>query len=73
MAAMEQLIPVINKLQDVFNAIGHDPVDLPQIVVVGNINIYKFNIILLVFLMIFLKITKHFLFFFVVSLQWYCV
>jgi len=36
MAAMEQLIPVINKLQDVFNAIGHDPVSLPQIVVVGS-------------------------------------
>lgn len=33
---MEQLIPVINKLQDVFNAIGSDPIDLPQIVVVGS-------------------------------------
>ncbi len=33
---MEQLIPVINKLQDVFNTIGSDPLDLPQIVVVGS-------------------------------------
>ncbi len=33
---MEQLIPVINKLQDVFNAIGGDSIDLPQIVVVGS-------------------------------------
>lgn len=34
--AMEQLIPIINKLQDVFNTIGQDPLDLPQIVVVGS-------------------------------------
>ncbi len=34
-SAMEGLIPIINKLQDVFNSIGIDPVDLPQIVVVG--------------------------------------
>jgi replication fork clamp-binding protein CrfC len=33
---MEQLIPVINKLQDVFNTIGADSLDLPQIVVVGS-------------------------------------
>ena len=33
---MDQLIPVINRLQDVFNAIGYDPIDLPQIVVVGS-------------------------------------
>lgn len=33
---MEQLIPVINKLQDVFNAIGSEEIDLPQIVVVGS-------------------------------------
>lgn len=33
---MEQLIPVVNKLQDVFHAIGHPPIDLPQIVVVGS-------------------------------------
>eukprot|EP01113_Clastostelium_recurvatum_P027373 TRINITY_DN32_c0_g1_i4.p1 TRINITY_DN32_c0_g1~~TRINITY_DN32_c0_g1_i4.p1 ORF type:complete len:859 (+),score=230.38 TRINITY_DN32_c0_g1_i4:15-2591(+) len=34
--SMEQLIPVINKLQDVFNTLGTDPLDLPQIVVVGS-------------------------------------
>jgi dynamin 1-like protein len=33
---MDQLIPVINKLQDVFNTTNSDPVDLPQIVVVGS-------------------------------------
>ncbi|XP_077495321.1 dynamin related protein 1 [Amblyomma americanum] len=32
---MEALIPVINKLQDVFNTIGADALQLPQIVVVG--------------------------------------
>jgi dynamin 1-like protein len=30
------LIPVINKLQDVFSAIGQQALDLPQIVVVGS-------------------------------------
>ena len=33
---MEQLIPVINKLQDVFNTVGADAIQLPQIVVVGS-------------------------------------
>lgn len=28
---MEQLIPVINKLQDVFAAIGQSVIDLPQV------------------------------------------
>jgi dynamin 1-like protein len=32
---MEQLIPVINKLQDVFATVGSDSLQLPQIVVVG--------------------------------------
>ena len=32
---MEQLIPVINKLQDVFNTVGAEAIQLPQIVVVG--------------------------------------
>src|SRR3990167_6283571 len=32
---MEQLLPVINKLQDVFNAVGGERIDLPQIVVIG--------------------------------------
>ncbi len=34
--AMDQLIPIINKLQDVFSAIGQSPINLPQIVVVGS-------------------------------------
>lgn len=33
---MDQLIPIVNKLQDVFGAIGQQTVDLPQIVVVGS-------------------------------------
>jgi dynamin 1-like protein len=33
---MENLIPVVNKLQDVFGAIGSQALDLPQIVVVGS-------------------------------------
>ena len=33
---MEQLIPIINKLQDVFNTVGSESIQLPQIVVVGN-------------------------------------
>ncbi|KAK1167276.1 dynamin-1-like protein isoform X2 [Acipenser oxyrinchus oxyrinchus] len=33
---MEALIPVINKLQDVFNTVGSDVIQLPQIAVVGT-------------------------------------
>jgi len=33
---MDELIPTINKLQDVFNSLGYDPISLPQIVVVGS-------------------------------------
>uniref|UniRef100_A0A8C9ZLH3 Dynamin-1-like protein n=1 Tax=Sander lucioperca TaxID=283035 RepID=A0A8C9ZLH3_SANLU len=33
---MEALIPVVNKLQDVFNTVGTDIIQLPQIVVVGT-------------------------------------
>ncbi|KAF0465235.1 Dynamin central region-domain-containing protein [Gigaspora margarita] len=33
---MNDLIPVVNKLQDVFNTIGSETVDLPQIIVVGS-------------------------------------
>ncbi|KAK4310989.1 hypothetical protein Pmani_017483 [Petrolisthes manimaculis] len=33
---MEALIPVINKLQDVFNTVGADAIKLPEIVVVGS-------------------------------------
>ncbi|KAK9475671.1 Dynamin central region-domain-containing protein [Lipomyces japonicus] len=37
MASFEDLIPVVNKLQDlVFNTIGTDTIDLPQVVVVGS-------------------------------------
>ena len=32
---MDSLIPIINKLQDVCSAIGHSPIDMPQIVVIG--------------------------------------
>uniref|UniRef100_A0A7S2V112 Dynamin GTPase n=1 Tax=Fibrocapsa japonica TaxID=94617 RepID=A0A7S2V112_9STRA len=33
---MEQLIPVVNRLQDVFSAVGEQSIDLPQIVVIGS-------------------------------------
>lgn len=33
---MDKLIPVINKLQDVFNAVGSEGIDLPQLVVIGR-------------------------------------
>ncbi len=33
---MDALIPVLNKLQDVFNTVGHETIQLPQIVVVGT-------------------------------------
>ena len=33
---MNQLIPVVNRLQDVFAAIGQQTFNLPQIVVVGK-------------------------------------
>ena len=35
---MDDLIPVINKLHDVFATVGNDPtsIDLPQIVVIGS-------------------------------------
>ncbi|CAG8470143.1 5719_t:CDS:10 [Scutellospora calospora] len=33
---MNDLIPIVNKLQDVFSTIGSDTVDLPQIIVVGS-------------------------------------
>lgn len=36
-AAMEQLIPVVNRLQDAFTSIGASfSIDLPQIAVVGS-------------------------------------
>ncbi|KAI1305909.1 Dynamin-1-like protein [Halotydeus destructor] len=42
---MEALIPVINKLQDVFNTIGTDAIQLPQIVVVGSQSSGKSSVI----------------------------
>eukprot|EP01103_Thecamoeba_quadrilineata_P012257 TRINITY_DN3115_c0_g1_i1.p1 TRINITY_DN3115_c0_g1~~TRINITY_DN3115_c0_g1_i1.p1 ORF type:complete len:777 (+),score=202.82 TRINITY_DN3115_c0_g1_i1:35-2332(+) len=33
---MDSLLPVINRLQDVFGTIGYDSIDLPQIVVIGS-------------------------------------
>ena len=33
---MDNLIPLANKLQDVFGAIGQEQIDLPQITVVGS-------------------------------------
>ena len=33
---MEKLIPVINKLQDVFNTVGRESIQLPQISVIGT-------------------------------------
>jgi len=42
---MEALIPVINKLQDVFNTIGTDAIQLPQISVVGSQSSGKSSVI----------------------------
>jgi len=42
---MENLIPVINKLQDVFNTVGADAIQLPQIVVVGSQSSGKSSVI----------------------------
>ena len=33
---MEKLIPVINRLQDVFNTVGRETIQLPQIAVIGT-------------------------------------
>lgn len=33
---MDALIPVLNKLQDVFNTVGSEKIQLPEIVVVGS-------------------------------------
>lgn len=42
---MEALIPVINKLQDVFNTVGSDAIQLPQVVVVGTQSSGKSSVI----------------------------
>ncbi|KAI0988097.1 hypothetical protein GJ496_011596 [Pomphorhynchus laevis] len=33
---MDELIPILNKLQEVFNIVGTNVIELPQIVVVGS-------------------------------------
>lgn len=45
LATMESLIPVINKLQDVFNTVGADAIQLPQIVIVGSQSSGKSSVI----------------------------
>merc|ERR1712038_1880788 len=45
MGTMESLIPVINKLQDVFNTVGADSIQLPQIVIVGSQSSGKSSVI----------------------------
>ncbi|KAF6216804.1 hypothetical protein GE061_001154 [Apolygus lucorum] len=42
---MEALIPVINKLQDVFNTVGADAIQLPQITVIGTQSSGKSSVI----------------------------
>jgi dynamin 1-like protein len=42
---MENLIPVINKLQDVFNTVGADAIQLPQIAIVGSQSAGKSSVI----------------------------
>ncbi|XP_062527838.1 dynamin-1-like protein isoform X3 [Bombyx mori] len=42
---MEALIPVINKLQDVFNTVGADAIQLPQIAVLGTQSSGKSSVI----------------------------
>ncbi|XP_041349667.1 dynamin-1-like protein [Gigantopelta aegis] len=42
---MQSLIPVINKLQDVFNTVGTETIQLPQIVVVGTQSSGKSSVI----------------------------
>ncbi|KAI9189518.1 Dynamin- GTPase protein [Blastocladiella emersonii ATCC 22665] len=36
MSSMNDLIPLINKLQDILSEVGNSPIDLPQIAVVGS-------------------------------------
>lgn len=42
---MEKLIPVINRLQDVFNTVGQEAIQLPQIAVVGTQSTGKSSVI----------------------------
>ncbi|CAF1671344.1 unnamed protein product [Adineta ricciae] len=42
---MDALIPILNKLQDVFNTVGSETIQLPQIVVVGSQSAGKSSVI----------------------------
>eukprot|EP01083_Nonionella_stella_P098474 276948_1 len=42
---MNRLIPIINKLQDVFATVGSQPIDLPQIAVVGSQSVGKSSVL----------------------------
>lgn len=42
---MDRLIPIINKLQDVFATVGSQPIDLPQIAVVGSQSVGKSSVL----------------------------
>lgn len=40
---MDGLIPVINKLQEVFNTVGSEQIHLPQIAVIGTQVLFLFK------------------------------
>jgi len=42
---MDQLIPIVNKLQDVFSVVGAPVIELPQLVVVGSQSAGKSSVI----------------------------
>ena len=50
---MDALIPVLNKLQDVFNTVGHESIQLPQIVVIGT----QVLILTILFILTFTKVN----------------
>ena len=44
--SMEELIPIVNKLQDAFTSLGmQSPIDLPQIAVVGGQSARKSSVL----------------------------
>ena len=51
---MNALIPVLNKLQDVFNTVGHENIHLPQSVVVGTQ-------VFLIFLIVYFKLKLKYI------------
>lgn len=60
--SMEALIPVVNKLQDVFNTVGSDSIQLPQIVVLGRQvsgKMWKIDFFLISLGFFFFKISKN--------------